>query len=1402
MIMANGKYPPLREVLPGFVPSQEVWQTLQSAIVFKAAINSRSRTMGLTLSCTADVDEVSLETLKEEIKRFYSLSEVTIALESGGERPSPAEPDEPGAAGDDRDPAAASLEEEESPESDECGVFSREGDLSAENEYTENDPCCVPERDAPGDEKEDLFEKAEQLRREAYKQLGSETKKAKAYRSTCLYGSHFKTKTIPMSQLGPDTGWVAVEGEVFSVNNRLFNKRGAAVISFEITDYTNSVRVSKYMEMAEAAPLMAAIKPGVCLRVKGRMTLNKYDGDLVLEPASIVTAKKEERTESAPQPRVELHLHTQMSAMDALTNVEAVIKQAAAWGQKAIAITDHGVAQAFPDAMKAAKKYGVKVIYGVEAYLIEAPFVRGKAEGPIDSEFIAFDVETTGLDPASDVIIEYGAVLFRNGEIAARFNSFADPGRRLSQQITDLTGITDEMLSDAPSQGDALRAFLDFAGGRPLAAHNADFDIAFLRSACDREGIQYDPCYIDTLALAQTMLPGLAHYRLDDVAAHLNLGDFRHHRAQDDAAVVAKIIHELFARLIDRGVSTLAQVNDCMAPSKAALRSLQRNSRHVILLAATQEGLRNLYKLISFAHLEYFYRHPLTPRHRLESHRSGLLIGSACESGELFRAVVSGAGDTELRRIASAYDYLEIQPVCNNDFLINEGKAGSTDDLMEFNRRVVRLGEELGIPVVATGDVHFLDPKDEILRRILLAGSGFKDSDRPLPLYFRSTADMLGQFAYLGEEKAFEVVVANPNAIADRVGALSPVPTGLYPPKIDNSREELESLVWTRAKELYGDDLPPVVRERLEAEMKDIIGCNYDVIYISAARLVRSSNEAGYLVGSRGSVGSSLVAYMAGITEVNALGPHYRCPSCRASEFVDDPEYNCGADLPDKLCKCGTPYEKDGFSIPFETFLGFGGDKIPDIDLNFSSEHQAQAHRNVAELFGADKCFRAGTIGTLKEKTAYGFVKKYIEERGLKFSRSEENRLALGCCGVKRTTGQHPGGIVVIPNDMEIYSFCPVQHPADDADSGIITTHFEYHAMEDNLLKLDLLGHDDPTMLKIMGDSTGIDVRSIRLDDSATLSLFTSSEVLGYKDDPILGPTGATAIPEFGTGFVRGMLVETQPKTFEALIRISGFSHGTDVWLGNARDYLLSGTATLRELIGCRDDIMLTLIGKGMPETLSFSIMESVRKGRGLKDEWIEAMKQHGVRQWYIDSCQKCSYLFPKAHAAAYVIMAFRIAYFKVHYPIHFYAAYFSVRAKAMDAAVMCMGMDTVRAKLRELTSKSDLSKVEEDMLVSLEACYEFYLRGFKFAPIDLYTSHANRFTILDDKTLLPPFNSVNGLGDSAAADIVEKRVGVTFVSVDDFASICTKVTKAHIEGLRAVGAFDGLPESAQLSLF
>ena len=1229
-----------------------------------------------------------------------------------------------------------------------------------------------------------------------------------------IMGGEIKGRVTPMRELTATMGKAVVEGKVFKFDCHETRRPGMWVVVIELTDYTGSVVVRRNMMERETRPLQERIEPGMWLRVAGSMELT-YDGkDIQLNPRDICAVQHEGRKDNAPVKRVELHLHTKMSNMDALTDTKSVVKLAASWGMPAIAITDHGVAQAFPDAWHAAGDK-IKILYGCEGYFVndldDRLAVHGTADGDFHGEIVCFDIETTGLKVTQEAITEIGAVLLRDGEIVDTFQTFVDPERRLTPEIVGLTGITDAMLAGAPKLEDALCAFLDFAGGRILAAHNAEFDISFIRAGCKKCGIPFEPTYLDSLIFAQNLLPGLKNYKLDVVAEHLKLPAFNHHRASDDAAPVAQMLAKFFPMLEQRGVTRIQQINAEMLKLRPQGGRGNRFPKHIILIAQNKAGLKHLYQLISASNLKYFKRYPIIPKSELVARREGILVGSACEAGELFRAVVDHKDWDELKRIASFYDYLEIQPLCNNRFLVREGKAKDDEELKEYNRTIVRLGEELGKPVCATGDVHFQEPEDEEYRHIILAAKKFADANAPLPLYFRTTEEMLKEFDYLGAEKAYEVVVTNTRKIADMVENIELLPKGkLFPPRLENSEEELNTMVWAKAHELYGEELPQLITDRLNIELGGILG-KYDVVYMSAQKLVQRSLESGYLVGSRGSVGSSLVAYMAGITEVNSLPPHYRCPNCKNVEFVRDGSYGCGADMPDKACpKCGNKYIKDGFDIPFETFLGFGGGKVPDIDLNFSGEYQARAHRHAIEMFGETQVFRAGTIGTLAEKTAYGFVKKYLEENGITAGNAEIDRLVEGCVGVRRTTGQHPGGLVVVPDDMDVEDFCPVQHPADDPDSDIITTHFEYHCMEDNLLKLDMLGHDDPTMIRMLENLTGVNARAIPLDDPDTLSLFTSSKALGYEDDEVLGPTGAVAIPEFNTRFTRQMLVDTQPKDFNTLLRLSGFSHGTDVWLGNAKDLIMNKTATVLETVGCRDDIMLYLIKMGLDPKMSFKIMESVRKGKvkknGFEEGWESEMHAHDVPQWYIDSLAKIGYLFPKAHAVAYVMMAFRIAWFKVHEPLAFYATFFSVRAKAFDAAECCFpnaedGAERTKRRIREIENNKDATAVEQDLMTTLEVCYEFYLRGFHFDNIDIFRSDATRFLITENG-LLPPLTSVHGLGEAAAQDTVEKREGKDFISIEEFAMTCNKLSKTHIEQLKALGAFAGMSETSQISLF
>ena len=1227
--------------------------------------------------------------------------------------------------------------------------------------------------------------------------------------SGMVWGKPFTGKVTPIRELNIKMGNAIVEGRVFKAECYETRRKGMWTLNFNITDEHGSVAVRKAMDEKEAKVLGGAVSDGMWLRIQGKVELT-YDGrDIVLRPVNIMKAAHPGRQDNAPEKRVELHLHTQMSSMDALTDVGKVVKQAAAWGHPAIAITDHGTVQAFPKARDAAKGK-IKVLYGVEGYYVnnldDRIAVHGAQDQDFDDEIVCFDIETTGLKVTREAITEIGAVVLKNGKITETFQTFVNPGRRLTPEIIGLTGITDAMLADAPSLKEALTAFLQFVNGRPLAAHNAEFDISFIRAGCRKVGLEFEPTYIDSLILAQNLLPELHKYKLDIVAEHLDLPAFNHHRASDDAGMVGYMLVPFFEKMRrELGISRLQEINGEMEKLRP-LGGGSRHPKHIIILAKNKLGLKHLYQLVSASNLKYFKRYPIIPKTELVTHREGLIIGSACEAGELFRAVADHKDWAELRRIASFYDYLEIQPICNNMFMLRNGTVQSEEELRELNRTIVRLGRELGKPVCATGDVHFQEPEDEVYRHILLASKKFADADAPLPIYFKTTEEMLEEFAYLGQEEAHRVVIDDPRSIADRIEEIELLPPGrLFPPRLENSEQELHDKVWNKCHELYGDEPPQLVVDRLNVELKSILG-KYDVVYMSAQKLVQRSLENGYLVGSRGSVGSSLVAYMSGITEVNSLPPHYRCPKCRYTEFVTDGSYGCGADMPDKNCPmCGAKYAKDGFDIPFETFLGYGGGKVPDIDLNFSGEYQARAHQHAIEMFGKTQVFRAGTIGTLAEKTAFGMVKKYLEERGETASNAELDRLTLGCVGVRRTTGQHPGGLVVVPDDMDVEDFTAVQHPADDANSDTVTTHFEYHCMEDNLLKLDMLGHDDPTMIKMLEDLTGVNARAIPLDDPDTMSIFTSSKVLGFENDEILGPTGAVAIPEFNTRFTRGMLMDTMPQDFNTLVRLSGFSHGTDVWLGNARDLIVGGTASVLETVGCRDDIMLYLISMGLEPKMSFKIMEAVRKGKvkkkGFEDGWEEAMREHQVPDWYIGSLAKIGYLFPKAHAVAYVMMAFRIAWFKVHEPLAFYATFFSIRAKAFDAEYCCAGMDAVKQKIREIENNKDATDVEQNLLVTLEVCYEFYLRGFHFDTISIYDSDATHFKITENG-LLPPFVTVRGLGETAALDTVEKRKGKTFISVEEFATICNKLSKTHIEQLKALGAFAGMADTSQVTLF
>ncbi len=1255
---------------------------------------------------------------------------------------------------------------------------------------------------------------------------------ARTVKGEVLLGRTVRQQPVPMSTLSLESGKVTVEGDVFAVSSRQLQKRGGAVLAFDMTDRSNSIRVTKYLRADDDQSILKRISNGDHLTVQGEISYSKFDDDMVLDPRNIVRSNRQVRPDNAPVKRVELHLHTNMSALDALTDPKAVVERAAYWGMPAVAVTDHGVAQAFPAMWKAGKKYGVKIIYGLEAYYVNDMdgnrALIGKSRLPLDTEFVAFDIETTGLNAQNDRMTEIGAVIFSGGEIRATFNTFVNPQMHIPAEITQLTGIRDSDVQDAPDEKTAMERFMAFAGDRPLIAHNAHFDIGFMTSAAKRQGLRFSPVFLDTLALSQALLPELKKFKLDVVSNHLGLPKFNHHRASDDAMVVARIMEKFFPILRHHGAKT---VDDIETVYHALRRTDVAKSYHMILLVKNRTGLKNLYEMISQSYLKHFYRTPIIPKSLLLQHRDGILVGSACGMGEFYGAVMRGESDQALKKIASLYDYLEIQPIANNGFLVEDGRVSGVEVLQDYNRTILRIGEALGKPVVATCDVHFLDPEDEQYRRILQAAKKFSDPDRDCPIYFRNTEEMLKEFEYLGKETAEKVVITNTRAIADQIEDIELLPKTLFPPKIENSAEDLKKLVNDRLHGIYGEKPPDLVQERVDIELNTILDHNYDVIYMSAQKLVQNSLEHGYLVGSRGSVGSSIVAYLSGITEVNSLPPHYVCPKCRYSEFptrgfawkpdIENSEialperlqFGCGADMPEKNCPCcGTKLRRDGFDIPFETFLGFpGNEKTPDIDLNFSGEYQAKAHKYTETLFGADHVFRAGTIGTLAEKTAFGYVKKYLEERGIRATHAEENRLANGLVGIKRTTGQHPGGLVIIPQDMDVTDFCPVQHPADDPNSEIITTHFEYHSMEANLLKLDELGHDDPTMIRMMEDMTGVDAKEISLSDPETMSIFTSPAALGLPDDdPIIGKTGSIGVPEFGTGFTKQMLVDTQPHQFDTLVRLSGFSHGTDVWAGNIHDLIVNGVASVNDTIGCRDDIMLYLIGKGMEPALAFKTMEAVRKGKvketnSFPGEAEKLMREMKVPDWWIESARKIAYLFPKAHAVAYVMMAFRIAWFKVHEPLAFYSAYFYRRSQkgGFDAEIMCVGRDGVRRKINDLNRAASLTANEEDLLVTLEAVYEFYMRGFDFAPIDFKTSDASHFLLTEDGRIRPPFVSIAGLGEAAAQDLANCREGNReFISIEEIGNACPKVSSSHLEVLRKLGAFGDLPDSSQISLF
>ena len=1247
-----------------------------------------------------------------------------------------------------------------------------------------------------------------------------------------IYGRDFEEEAMPISDIIGEMGEVTIRGQIISTDQREIRNE-KTILFFDITDFTDTMTIKIFTRNDQLPEILENIKKNAFVKLKGIAMVDKFDGELTIGSLTGIKKIKDftsQRVDRSIRKRVELHCHTKMSDMDGVSEAKAIVNRAYSWGHPAIAITDHGVVQSFPDANhvwedlwkaeKARRKEAgetnpdkndfFKVIYGVEAYIVDdLNQIASKEKGQtLEDAFVVFDIETTGFSPVKNKIIEIGAVKIEKGEITDHFSVFVNPKVPIPYEITKLTGIQDSMVLDAESIEEVLPKFLDFCQGAVLVAHNANFDMSFILENCKRQGFSTEYTYVDTLGLARVLLPAQGKHTLDAVCKTLKISLENHHRAVDDAKATAEIFLRFIAMLKEQQITTLAQVNDLGEDSPSAIAKLPYY--HAILLAKNNTGRVNMYTLVSQSHLSYYNKRPKIPKSQLLKYREGLILGSACEAGELYRALLDDKSDAAIAKIVDFYDYLEIQPLGNNEYMINADRVrnvNSKEDIINLNKKIVALGEEFNKPVVATCDVHFLDPQDEVYRRIIMAGKGFKDADEQAPLYFRTTEEMLEEFAYLGREKAEEVVITNTNKIADSIDTISPVRPDKCPPIIENSDQILTDICYNKAHQMYGNPLPEIVENRLKRELNSIITNGFAVMYIIAQKLVWKSVEDGYLVGSRGSVGSSFVATMSGITEVNPLSPHYYCTNCFYNDFESEEvrEYagRAGIDMPPKACPvCGSPLHKDGFDIPFETFLGFKGDKEPDIDLNFSGEYQSKAHKYTEVIFGSGQTYRAGTIGTLADKTAFGYIKNYYEERGVKKRTCEINRLVGGCTGIRRSTGQHPGGIVVLPVGEDIHSFTPIQHPANDMTTDTITTHFDYHSIDHNLLKLDILGHDDPTMIRMLQDLTGVDPVTIPLDDPKVMSLFQNTQALGVTPDELGGcPVGSLGIPEFGTDFVIQMLLDTKPQTFSDLVRISGLSHGTDVWLGNAQTLIEEGKATIATAICTRDDIMTYLINKGVESSLSFTIMESVRKGKGLKPEWEEAMLANNVPDWYIWSCKKIKYMFPKAHAAAYVMMAWRIAYCKVYHPLAYYTAFFSIRASAFSYEIMCQGKKHLEDVIVDYKKRSDsLSKKEQDTMKDMKIVQEMYARGYEFMPLDIFRAHSRNFQIIEGK-IMPSLNSIDGLGEKAADAVMEAAKDGEFLSKDDF-RVRTKVSKTVIELMDSLNLLGDLPETNQISLF